>query len=283
MNSMQLKAKLKKLSIQKNVDFNTLLRLYMYDRFIERLSISKYRDNFILKGGFYLSTLFGVETRNTMDIDTSFSNANFNEETIIKMINEIVAIDLEDNAKLSYINIAPIRDEDEYGGYRVELLVEFDNIKEKFHLDVATGDLITPRAISYKYKPVLADKPIKVWAYNIETVLAEKLETILSRLELNGRMRDFYDIYLIYTREWANLNKDHFRKSVEKTFNKREFKGDLIDSFKIIKESTILRKRWLIYSNKYNYAKNIKYDEILQYIGQLIDTIGIVIAKQYSK
>lgn len=272
MNSMQLKAKLKNLSNEKNVDFNTLLRLYMYDRFIERLSISGYRDNFILKGGFYLSTLFGVETRNTMDIDTAFSNADFNEETIVKMINEIVSIDLEDNAKLSYINILPIRDEDEYGGFRVELLVELDNIKEKFHLDVATGDPITPRAISYKYKPVLGDRPIKVWAYNIETVLAEKLETILSRLELNGRMRDFYDIYLIYTREWDNLNKDNFRKAVEKTFNKREFKGNIVERYKLVKESNILRKRWLMYSNKYSYAKDIEYDEILNYIEQLINT-----------
>ena len=273
MNSMQLKNKLKNLSIKKNVDFNTLLRLYMYDRFIERLSKSKYKDNFILKGGFYLSTLFGVETRNTMDIDTAFNNADFNEETIVKMINEIVSIDLDDNAKLSSVCISQIRDEDEYGGYRVELLVELDNIKEKFHLDIATGDVITPKAISYNYKPVLSDKSIKVWAYNIETVLAEKLETILSRLELNGRMRDFYDIYLSVTREWNNLNKDIFREAVSNTFNKREFKGNINENYNIIKESGILQKRWLMYSNKYNYANNIKYDEILKYIKQLIDLL----------
>ncbi|MBE6147803.1 MAG: nucleotidyl transferase AbiEii/AbiGii toxin family protein [Firmicutes bacterium] len=276
MNSMQLKSKLKNLSIEKNVDFNTLLRLYMYDRFIKRLSISDYRDNFILKGGFYLSTLFGVETRNTMDIDISFCNADFNEETIVKMINEIVSVDLEDSAKLSYISISHIRDEDEYGGYMVELLVELENIKEKFHLDIATGDPITPGAIFYKYKPVLADKLIKVWAYNIETVLAEKLETILSRLELNGRMRDFYDIYLIYIREWDNLDKDSFRKAVEKTFYKREFKGDIIENYKLVKESTILRKRWSIYSNKYSYAKDIEYDEILKYIAKFIDVLEVV-------
>ena len=273
MNSIQLKDKLRNLSHKKNVDFNTLLRLYMYDRFIERLSISKYKDNFILKGGFYLSTLFGIESRNTMDIDTAFSNAQFNEETIVKMINEIVSIDLKDNAKLSYINIFPIRDEDEYGGFRVELLVEIETIKEKFHLDVATGDPITPKAITYKYKPVLREKTIKILAYNIETVLAEKLETIFSRLELNGRMRDFYDIYLVYTKEKNNINRKNLREAVKNTFNKREFKRDIVDSFKIIKESTILRKRWLIYSNKYTYAKDIEYTEILKYIEQLVEEI----------
>ena len=120
MNSMQLKDKLRNISKKKNVDFNTLLRLYMYDRFLERLSKSKYRDNFVLKGGFYLSTLFGVENRATMDIDTAFRNASFDEETIIKMIHEIVSIKIDDNAKLSYLGIAPIRDEDEYGGFKLE-------------------------------------------------------------------------------------------------------------------------------------------------------------------
>lgn len=191
MNSMKLKDKLRNISNKKNVDFNTLLRLYMYDRFIERLSVSKYKDNFILKGGFYLSTLFGVENRTTMDIDTAFKNGNFNESTIVKMIKEIVSIELDDNAKLSYLDVSSIRDEDEYGGFRFDILVEIDNIKEKFHLDIATGDLITPFEIEYKYQPILGNSYIKIWAYNIETILSEKIETILSRLEFNGRMRDF--------------------------------------------------------------------------------------------
>ena len=206
MNSMQLKDKLRNISKEKNVDFNTLLRLYMYDRFIERLSVSKYKDNFILKGGFYLSTLFGIENRTTMDIDTAFRNANFNEKTIVKMIKEIVSIKIDDNAKLSYLGISPIRDEDQYGVFRADIQIKIDNIKEKIHIDIATGDPITPKEINYKYKPILGDRYVKLWAYNIETVLAEKVETILSRVELNGRMRDFYDVYLIYTKDWDNVN-----------------------------------------------------------------------------
>lgn len=126
MNSMQLKGKLKNISKEKDIDFNTLLRLYMYDRFLERLSKSKYRNNFILKGGFYLSTLFGVENRTTMDIDTAFRNANFDEKTIVKMIKEIIAIEIEDNAKLNFVGIELIRNEDEYGGFRVHLEVNYE-------------------------------------------------------------------------------------------------------------------------------------------------------------
>lgn len=225
MNSMQLKDKLKNISKEKNVDFNTLLRLYMYGRFIERLSVSKYKDNFILKGGFHLSTLFGVENRTTMDIDTAFRNANFNEETIVKMIKEIVSIEIDDNTKLSYLEILPIRDEDEYGGFRVYIQIEIDNIKEKFYIDITTGNPITPKEINYKYKPILGYNYVKLWVYNIETVLAEKVETILSRVELNGRMRDLYDVYLIYIKEWDSLNIEHFRNAIEKAFSKREYVG----------------------------------------------------------
>jgi len=147
MNNMQLKSQLKKISKEKNVEFNTLLRLYMYERFIERLSKSEYRDNFILKGGFYLSTLFGVENRTTMDIDTAFRNDDFNEETIVRMFKKIVKINIDDEAKVSYLGIKEIREEDEYGGFRVDIQVELENIKEKFHIDIATGDPITPKEI----------------------------------------------------------------------------------------------------------------------------------------
>ena len=277
MNNMELKDKLKNISKKKNIDFNTLLRLYMYDRFIERLSKSKYKDNFILKGGFYLSTLFGVENRSTMDIDTSFRNANFTEETIAKMINEISLIDLNDNAKISYLGISSIRDEDEYGGFRVDLLVELENIKERFHIDVATGDMITPKEITYKYKPILGSSYITLWAYNIETVLAEKLETILSRVELNGRMRDFYDIYLIYTRDWENINKDHLKKAIEKTFRKRSFVGDYSTPLKVVKTSELLKSRWIAYQKKYVYAKNIQYNEIINCIEIILEqTLPVV-------
>ena len=275
MNSMQLKDKLKNISKEKNVDFNTLLRLYMYDRFIERLSVSKYKDNFILKGGFYLSTLFGLENRTTMDIDTAFRNANFNEETIVKMIKEILSIELDDNAKLKFVHISPIRDEDEYGGFRADIQIEIDNIKEKFHIDIATGDPITPKEINYKYKPILSDRYVKLWAYNVETLLAEKIETILSRMELNGRMRDFYDVYLIYTKEWDNVNLEYFRKAIEKTFSKREYCSEPLVALNLIMSSNILKERWKSYQKRFEYASDIDFNEILICLQKIINVIVI--------
>lgn len=278
MNSMQLKDKLRNISRKKNVDFNTLLRLYMYDRFIERLSASKYRDNFILKGGFYLSVLFGVENRTTMDIDTAFRNANFDEETIVKMIKEIVSIKIDDNAYLSYLGIAPIRDEDEYGGFRVDIQVELENVKEKFHVDIATGDPITPKEIGYQYLPLLGNDYIDLYAYNIETVLAEKIETILSRSELNGRMRDFYDVYLIYTKCWENIHVDHFKKAIDKTFNKREYVGEPFVTIDLLRGSELIRSKWRAYQKKYEYAHDIYFDDILECIEKMMKQINLVVA-----
>lgn len=271
MNIMQLKDKLRSISKEKNVDFNTLLRLYMYDRFLERLSKSKYRDNFVLKGGFYLSTLFGVENRATMDIDTAFRNASFDEETIIKMINEIVSIKIDDNAKLSYLGIEPIRDEDEYGGFRVTIQVEYETMKQSFHIDIATGDPITPKEIRYKYLPLLGDYYVDLYAYNMETILAEKIETMLNRLELNGRTRDFYDIYLIYKKEWQNINIDHFRKAIDKTFTKREYKGDPFEGLDIIRNSEMLKERWNKYQRNFSYAEGIEFEDIMNCLEIMIE------------
>lgn len=271
MNSMQLKDKLKNISKKKNVDFNTLLRLYMYDRFLERLSKSKYRDNFILKGGFYLSTLFGVDNRATMDIDTAFRNASFDEETIIKMINEIVSIKIDDNAKLSYLGIEPIRDEDEYGGFRATIQVEYETMKQSFHIDIATGDPITPKEIRYKYLPLLGDYYVDLYAYNMETILAEKIETMLNRLELNGRTRDFYDIYLIYKKEWRSINIDHFRKAIDKTFTKRKYNGNPFEALDIIRNSEILKERWNKYQRNFSYAEGIEFEDIMNCLEIMIE------------
>lgn len=271
MNSMQLKDKLRNISKEKNVDFNTLLRLYMYDRFLERLSKSKYRDNFVLKGGFYLSTLFGVENRATMDIDTAFRNASFDEETIIKMINEIVSIKIDDNAKLSYLGIESIRDEDEYGGFRVTIQVEYETMKQSFHIDIATGDPITPKEIRYKYLPLLGDYYVDLYAYNMETVLAEKIETMLNRLELNGRTRDFYDIYLIYKKKWRSINIDHFRKAIDKTFTKRKYNGNPFEALDIIRNSEILKERWNKYQRNFSYAEGIEFEDIMNCLEIMIE------------
>lgn len=275
MNSMQLKDKLKNISKNNNIDFNILLRLHMYDRFIERLSMSQYKDNFIIKGGFYLSTLFGLENRTTMDIDTAIKDAKFTKENIENMIKTIISIDINDNATIDFVNINNIREDAEYGGFRIALCAKIDNIKENFQIDIATGDPITPRPNKYKYLPILGDSYIKVWSYNIETVIAEKLETIFKRAEANGRTRDFYDLYLIYTKGWKMVNIDNLRKAIEKTFSKREYTGDIMETLNVLKESRILKQRWQSYTKKYEYAKNIDYNEIIKCVEEIINVIVV--------
>lgn len=273
MNSMQVKDKLKNIAVKRNLDFNTLLRLYMYDRFIERLAVSKYRDNFILKGGFYLSTLFGLESRSTKDIDTAIKDANFTKENVEKMIKSIIAIDINDGALISFIEIGNIREEDQYGGFRVILNVKVDTIRENFQIDIATGDPITPKPIVYKYRSILGNSYVNVWSYNIETVIAEKLETILRRAEANSRIRDYYDLYLIYTKGWNDVKIDDLRKAVDKTFEKRNYNGNIEEAIAILKDSEIIKNRWDSYKKKYEYANDIDYDEIMKCIEEIVKEI----------
>lgn len=273
MNSMQVKDKLKNIAIKRNLDFNTLLRLYLYDRFIERLAVSKYRDNFILKGGFYLSTLFGLESRFTKDIDTAIKDANFTKENVEKMIKSIIAIDINDGALISFIEIGNIREEDQYGGFRAILNVKVDTIRENFQIDIATGDPITPKPIVYKYCPILGDSYVDVWLYNIETVIAEKLETILRRAEANSRIRDYYDLYLIYTKGWNDIKIDDLRKAIYKTFEKRNYHGNIEETVAILKDSEIIKNRWNSYKKKYEYANDIDYEEIMKCVEEIIKVI----------
>ena len=276
-NSVQaVKDKLKNISREKNVDFNSVMRFYMYDRFVERLSKSKYKDNFILKGGFYLSRLFGIDNRSTMDIDTAIINAQFTEENIVKMITEIINIDLNDNVKFKIEKTEPIRDEDEYGGLRVTIDFNLENIKDKFHIDIATGDPIHPGPDDFSYESLIGNDVYKVWSYNLETVLSEKIETILSKLETSSRMKDYYDIYLIHKFKFNKINKSKFRGATLKTFEKRGFNSDLITNLNIVKDSTILREKWTSYARKNGYATNLDFDETIKCLEEFIDMLVLV-------
>lgn len=273
-NSAQaVKDKLRNISKEKNVDFNSVMRFYMYDRFVERLSKSKYKDNFILKGGFYLSKLFGLDNRSTMDIDTAIRKTKFTEENIIKMITQIINKDVDDNVKFEIEKTEPIRDEDEYGGLRITINFTLENMRDSFHIDIATGDPIHPSPDDYKYESLIGNEVYKVWSYNLETVLAEKIETILSKLEASSRMKDYYDIYLIHKFKFNKINKTKFRGAVEKTFEKREFNADLIANLNVVKDSKILRDKWTSYSRKNSYARNLEFDETIKCLEEFIDII----------
>ena len=273
-NSAQaVKDKLRNISNEKNINFNAVLKFYMYDRFIERLSKSKYRDNIVLKGGFYLSSLFGIENRSTIDIDAAIRKAEFTEDNLLKMITEIINVDVDDNVVFKINETSSIRDEDEYGGLRVTIDFQLENVKDKFHIDMATGDPIYPRPDSYNYKSLIEKKTYQVWTYTAETVLAEKLETILNKLDTSSRMKDYYDIYLIYKFKFAELNKENFMMAVKKTFEKRKFQGNLIGSFNVIKQSSILKEKWSNYARKNNYAKEIEFEEILAFLEEFINIL----------
>lgn len=273
-NSAQaVKDKLRNISKEKNIDFNSVMRFYMYDRFVERLSKSKYKDNFILKGGFYLSKLFGLDNRSTMDIDTAIRKTKFTEENIIKMITEIINIDADDNVKFRIEKTEPIRDEDEYGGLRITINFTLENMRDSFHIDIATGDPIHPGPDDYKYESLIGNEVYKVWSYNLETVLAEKIETILSKLEASSRMKDYYDIYLIHKFKFNKINKTKFRGAVEKTFEKREFNADLIANLNVVKDSKILSDKWTSYSRKNSYARKITFEQTLKCLEEFIEIL----------
>lgn len=273
-NSLQaLKEELKKIAKEKDVDFNIVMRFYMYERFIERLSKSKYKDNLILKGGFFLSNLFGMESRSTMDIDAVIRNIKFNHEKTRVMIQEILNINIPDNVKFTIDKIQEIRDRDEYGGLRITINFKLENIKDKFHIDITTGDPIYPGPIDYSYESLIDNKVYKVLSYNLETVLAEKIETILSKLEANSRMKDYYDIYLIYKLGSDKISEFKLREAAKRTFKKREFKYDIIVNLNIIKDSSVLKRSWKSYARKNKYAKNILFEETIVYLEKFIEVL----------
>ncbi len=274
-NSLQaIKDKIRKISNEKNVEFNTVMRFYMYDKFIERLAKSKYKDNFVLKGGFYLSKLFGIDNRSTIDIDAMIRKTKFEKENIIKMITEIININIGDNTKFEIKKTEPIRDEDEYGGLRITINFSLENMKDSFHIDVATGDPIYPGPIDYKYETLIDGNFYKVWSYSLETALAEKIETILTKLETSSRMKDYYDIYLIH--KFNVINKTKFKIAIEKTFKKRNFKADLITNLNIVKNSKVLKEKWKSYSRKNSYAKDLSFDETIKCLEEFVKLIVVV-------
>lgn len=189
------------------------------------------------------------------------------------MITEIINIDVDDNVKFAILKTEPIRDEDEYGGLRITINFMLENIRDSFHIDIATGDPIYPGPNDYKYESLIGNKVYNVWSYNLETVLAEKIETILSKLEASSRMKDYYDIYLIHKFKFTKINKTKFRGAVEKTFKKREFSADLLATLNVIKGSKVLRDKWTSYSRKYSYARNVAFDETIKCLEEFIDII----------
>ena len=205
-----------------------------------------------------------------MDIDTVVLNADFTAENIIQMIDEIIQIDVNDNVILKIEKTETIRDEDQYGGLRISLRFCLDEYNDCFHIDVATGDPIHPGPNDYGYKSLIGNEKYKVWAYSIVTILAEKIETIFSKLETSSRMKDYYDIYLIYNNEFETLDKDSFRKAIEKTFKKRNFDSDLENCLNIVKNSERLRMYWNSYSRKNKFVGDVSFEDTIKCLEKFV-------------
>ncbi len=220
-----------------------------------------------------MSKLFGLDNRSTMDIDAAIRKAKFTEENIIKMITEIINIVVDDNVKFRIEKTEPIREEDEYGGLRITINFTLENIRDKFHIDIAAGDPIYPGPDDYKYESLIGNEVYKIWLYSLETVLAEKIETILNKLEASSRMKDYYDIDLIHKFKFNKINKTKFKGAVEKNFEKRKFSADLTANLNVVKDSKILRDKWTSYSRKNSYARNLEFEETIKCLEDFIDII----------
>lgn len=267
-NAKSLIDKLKNKAVQNNITVNEVLQNYMFERILERLSISEYKNNFILKGGVLLSSIMGIDTRTTMDMDTCLKGINLTEEQLYKVLKNILDTDVKDGVTFEIKNSKPIREDDEYGGLKYNILAKFDNIKVNLSIDIATGDVITPGEIEYNYKMMFEDKALKIMTYNIESIIAEKFQTIISRNVLNSRMKDFYDLY--YLIKYKTFSKDDLRLAIEKTFDKRNTDIKLINSnISVIQESDLLQDLWKTYSQKHKYTKDIKFEDIIETIKKI--------------
>lgn len=264
-NAKSLMDKSRNLAQKCNITINEVLQNYMFERILERLSISKYKNNFILKGGLLLSSIMGIDIRTTMDMDTCIKGITLTDDELYQVLNEILSIDVGDNIKFEIKNSKPIREEDDYGGLRYNIIALFDNIRVNLSIDIATGDLITPKEIEYTYKMMFEERNLKLMTYNIETIIAEKFQTIISRSILNSRMKDYYDLYyLLKNKEFSNKN---LKEAINKTFSKRDTEIESVDNvISEIEKSDFVKELWVNYAKKHVYAENINFKDIINVV-----------------
>lgn len=272
----QIKGRIKSVAKQNNADARTLMRIYMMERFLERLAQSEYRDNFIIKGGILVTAMIGVAHRSTMDIDTSMKNLNLSAEDALRVVNRVKDIDLDDGVSFEVKDVSNIMDEMEYPGIRVTMNANVGRLITPLKIDISTGDVITPRAIEFNYDLLLEDRSISLWSYNLETILAEKLQTVLARGILNTRMRDFYDIRMLLDTYEDKVNKAVLKDAFAATCKKRgtdHLQEQAEEIIKIIEADEQLRVLWRAYQKKYSYAAEIDYASVISGVRKLMDWI----------
>ncbi len=261
-----------------DLNYYEILQRYMFERVLERISVSKYQDNFILKGGLLLSAMFGIDNRMTKDMDATITGIDVSKVKMLKVLNEILSINLKDGVKFDVIDITDIREDDEYGGNKYHIVGKLQSLKVNLEIDISTGDKVTPRELKYKYPLIFEDRTIMISSYNIETIFAEKIETVLRRGVFNSRMKDFYDIYYFLTKLRKEIDINVLKEAVDNTFTKRD-SFEYLNDYEQIIDSIIgnerLERLWNIYSNKYKYANGIDINEILNLLKDIIKELNL--------
>ena len=272
-NAMSLKAIINSIAKENKISAQSVLQTYMLERFLERISISKYKDNFILKGGMLISAMLGIDSRTTMDMDTTIKGFKLTEENISNIINEICNIKIDDEITFEVQKIELIREDDDYGGYRITFKANYmESMPVIMKIDITTGDKITYKEIKYSIDLMLEDRKIQIWSYNLETVIAEKFESIIKRGVLGTRIRDFYDIYMLLNTKTKNIDFNTLKDAIYSTAKHRNTINIIKDWSKIIEQlnnSDIMKNQWARYQKNNFYAKEIKYDDLIECLKQV--------------
>jgi len=274
MNDTSLKAKIRNIARQKKLPAQVVLQNYLFERFMFRLSKTEYKDKFVVKGGTLISSVLGLSNRATMDLDTTLKNLPLTKENIKEAVINICSIRINDGIDFEFKGIEPIRDDDVYGGFCVSFVANLGKIKAPLSMDVSTGDIMTPDAELRRFSMMFEDDGFFLWSYNIETILGEKIETILSRGIFSTRPRDFYDVYAIVAAlpydkkilKTALIATAGHRGSLDKIKNTEAILKD-------ISESLELKRLWKNYQSQFPYASTINYDDVIELLRKIVPSV----------
>lgn len=277
-NTMSFKAIINNIAKENNVAAQSVLQTYMLERLLERISISKYKDNFILKGGMLISTILGIDTRTTMDMDTTIKGFQLTEENVLNIMTEICDIKIDDKVSFKINKVEAIREDDDYRGYRVTFEASYNNeMPVIMKIDITTGDKITYKEIKYDFTLMLEERKIQIWSYNLETIIAEKFESIIKRGPLSTRIRDYYDIYMLVNTQSKNIDNKTLKDAIILTSEHRDSRK-IIENWKetvdIIKDNDKMKKQWEKYQKNNFYAERIKYSDLItsiEKVGYILD------------
>lgn len=276
MNSDKLKNIISKKAHGNSDISQKFYQLFYFERILERISISNYRGQIILKGGLLLTSIIGDDERTTKDMDATLKGIPLTKNDVEKVFNEILHIDIDDGVSFQIISIKDIRLEDEYGGFRLNILSKLDNNKTYITVELTTGDVITPKEMKYNYNSIFEDKKIPIMSYTLETVLAEKFQTIVTRGLLNTRLKDFYDVYILINTKIDDLNRSNLIKAIRNTFKWRETNFDLEQFNEVINDlsdDNNMNNLWNEYVSKNSYAKNVKFEDTTNALKEIIEML----------